>query len=242
MRVTPKDAAVSVRSVLNLCFRMPRGPHGPPTAPAKRTTAMTDEQWGYQGAGAASSLAGRFTVLEVDHNGLWWSVVTSQNRASVFRGSSRQRIWRPAADTEGEWPHNPSGPNAPHGRDGTSARRTMLDHFSTAQPTSIHRRIMLARGVIVPQRQTLRAVTFAAAVVGEAIHAPVSDAERQLLEHHVHRDHSALVSRESCATRSVAAGINAHHPATPSSHIERLKFSSAHPPPGRDARVGSGDE
>jgi hypothetical protein len=118
----------------------------------------------------------------------------------------------------------------------------MLEHFSTAQPTSIHRRIMLARGVIVPQCQTLRAVTFAAAVVGEAIHAPVSDAERQLLEHHVHRDRSALVSRESCATRSVAVGINAHHPATPSSHIERLKFSSAHPPPGRDARVGSGDE
>jgi len=100
---------------------------------------------------------------------------------------------------------------------------------------------MLARGVIVPQCQTLRAVTFAAAVVGETIHAPVTDAGRQLLEHHVHRDHS-LVSRESCATRSVAAGINTHHPATPSSHIERLKFSSAHPPPGRDARVGSGDE
>ena len=117
---------------------------------------------------------------------------------------------------------------------------TMLADFSAAQPTSIHRRIMLTRGVIVPQRQTLRAVAFPAAVVGEAIHAPVSDAERQLLEHHVHRDHS-LVSRESCATRSVAAGINTHHPATPSSHIERPKFSPARPPPG-DARVGSSDE
>ena len=52
-------------------------------------------------------------------------------------------------------------------------------------------------------------------------------AERQLLEHHVHRDHSALVSRESCATRSVAADINTHHPATPSSHIERPKFSTS---------------
>jgi hypothetical protein len=100
---------------------------------------------------------------------------------------------------------------------------TMLADFSAAQPTSIHRRIMLARGVIVPQRQTLRAVAFPAAVVGEAIHAPVADAERQLLEHHVHRDHSTLVRRESCATRSVAADINTHHPATPSSHIERPK-------------------
>ena len=103
----------------------------------------------------------------------------------------------------------------------------MLAYFSAAQPTSIHRRIMLARGVIVPQRQTLRAVAFPAAVVGEAIHAPVADAERRLLEHHVHRDHSALVSRESCATRSVAADINTHHPATPSSHIERPKFSTS---------------
>ena len=103
----------------------------------------------------------------------------------------------------------------------------MLADVSAAQPTSIHRRIMLARGVIVPQRQTLRTVTFPAAVVGEAIHAPVADAERQLLEHHGHRDHSTLVRCESCATRSVAAGINTHHPATPSSHIERPKFSTS---------------
>jgi len=59
----------------------------------------------------------------------------------------------------------------------------MLEHFSAAQPTSIHRRIMLTRGVIVPQRQTLRAVAFPAAIVGEAIHAPVADAERQLVLH-----------------------------------------------------------
>jgi len=69
-------------------------------------------------------------------------------------------------------PHDPGTLRADsrtHGRDGTSARMTMLADFSAAQPTSIHRRIMLARGVIVPQRQTLRAVTFPAAVVGEKL-------------------------------------------------------------------------
>ena len=99
-------------------------------------------------------------------------------------------------------PDAPSG-LARHGRDGTSARMTMLENFSAAQPTSIHRRIMPARGVIVPQRQTLRTVTFPPAVVGEAIHAPVADAERQLLDHHIHRDHSTLVRCESCATRRI---------------------------------------
>ena len=51
-------------AVLYLCIRMPRGSHGPPTAPAARTSSVTDEQRGYQGAGAASSLAGRFTFSE----------------------------------------------------------------------------------------------------------------------------------------------------------------------------------
>jgi len=45
---------------------------------------------------------------------------------------------------------------------------------------------MLASGVVVPQRQALRAAAFPAVLVREAIRAAVTDADRQLLQHHAH--------------------------------------------------------
>ena len=116
---SPRRVPPSVGArVLNLRFGMPRGSHGPPTAPAKRTTSVTDEQRATRAqvlhpAPPAGSLFSESTTTA--HG---WSVVTSQSRASVFRGSSRQKIWRPVADTEGEWPQSERS-NAPRCETGT---------------------------------------------------------------------------------------------------------------------------
>jgi hypothetical protein len=116
---SPRRVPPSVGArVLNLRFGMPRGSHGPPTAPAKRTTSVTDEQRATRAqvlhpAPPAGSLFSESTTTA--HG---WSVVTSQSRASVFRGSSRQQIWRPVADTEGEWPQSERS-NAPRCETGT---------------------------------------------------------------------------------------------------------------------------
>src|SRR5664279_4803045 len=118
---SPRRVPPSVGArVLNLRFGMPRGSHGPPTAPAKRTTSVTDEQRATRAqvlhpAPPAGSL---FSESSTTAHG--WSVVTSQSRASVFRfrGSSRQKIWRSAADTEGEWPQSERS-NAPRCETGT---------------------------------------------------------------------------------------------------------------------------
>src|SRR5664280_3187351 len=45
---------------------------------------------------------------------------------------------------------------------------------------------MLASGVVVPQRQALRAAAFPACLVGEAVRAAVTDADRQLPKHRAH--------------------------------------------------------
>src|SRR5664279_559517 len=116
---SPRRVPPSVGArVLNLRFGMPRGSHGPPTAPAKRTPSVTDEQRATRAqvlhpAPPAGSLFSESTTTA--HG---WSVVTSQSRASVFRGSSRQQIWRPVADTEGEWPQSERS-NAPRCETGT---------------------------------------------------------------------------------------------------------------------------
>ena len=101
-------------------------------------------------------------------------------------------------------------------RAGRICRNTaLLKTLSTAEQASIHRRIMLASGVIIPQRHALRAAAFPACLVMEAIRAAVTDADRQLLQHHAHRHHPTSTAR---ALRYPQCGSEEQliHPATPS--------------------------
>ena len=61
------------------------------------------------------------------------------------------------------------------------------DAFLAAQQADIHRWIMLARGVVVPQCQARRAVALPPRLVGETIRAAVTDTDRQILKQHAHR-------------------------------------------------------
>jgi len=74
---------------------------------------------------------------------------------------------------------------------------------------------MLASGVVVPQRHALRAAAFPACLVGEAIRAAVTDADRQFLQNHAHQHHPTSTSR---AQRYPQCGSEDQlsHPATPS--------------------------
>jgi|SRR5664279_5212968 len=72
------------------------------------------------------------------------------------------------------------------GLGGYAGDTALLKTLSAAEQASIHGRIMLASGVVVPQRHALRAAAFPACLVGEAIRAAVTDADRQLLQHHAH--------------------------------------------------------
>ena len=98
---------------------------------------------------------------------------------------------------------------------GGYAGNTAFLTLSTAEQASIHGRIMLASGVIIPQRQALRAAAFPACLVMEAIRAAVTDADRQLLQHRAHRQHPTSTAR---ALRYPQCGSEEQliHPATPS--------------------------
>ena len=114
-------------------------------------------------------------------------------------------------------------------RAGRICRNTaLLKTLSTAEQASIHGRIMLASGVVVPQRHALRAAAFPACLVGEAIRAAVTDADRQLLQHHAHPAPPNIDS-ESPAIPAVWQRGAAH----PSRHAERTAVV------GRCARPGS---
>jgi len=78
---------------------------------------------------------------------------------------------------------------------GIRARTVSLKTLSAAEQASTHWRIMLDSGVVVPQRHALRAAAFPACLVGEAIRVAVTDADRQLLQHHAHRHHPTSTAR-----------------------------------------------
>ena len=106
-------------------------------------------------------------------------------------------------------------PQTASGLGGYAGNTALLKTLSTAEQASIHGRIMLASGVIIPQRHALRAAAFPACLVMEAIRAAVTDADRQLLQHHAHRHHPTSTARAQrypqCGSRHQ---INA--PTTPS--------------------------
>ena len=107
---SPRRVPPSVGArVLNLRFGMPRGSHGPPTAPAKRTTSVTDEQWATRAqvlhpAPPAGSLFSESTTTA--HR---WSVVTSQAAppSSEALPGNRFGVQSRIPRLSG---HNPSGP------------------------------------------------------------------------------------------------------------------------------------
>jgi len=128
----------------------------------------------------------------------------------------------------GVTPLRTTRPQTASGLGGYAGNTALLKTLSTAEQASIHRRIMLASGVVIPQRHALRAAAFPAGLVREAIRAAVTDADRQLLQHHAHR-HQPNLDSESPAIPAVWQRGAAH----PSRHAERTAIV------GRCARPGS---
>ena len=97
----------------------------------------------------------------------------------------------------------------------TGARTVSLITLSAAEQASIHGRIVLASGVVVPQRHALRAAAFPACLVMEAVRAAVTDADRQFLQHHAHPAPPNLdIESQRCSQCGSRHQVNG--PATPS--------------------------
>ena len=95
-----------------------------------------------------------------------------------------------------------------------NANSAAREQFSAAQGANVDRWIMLASGVVVPQGQARWAEAFPPFVGGEALSAAVSDADRQLLQHHIHRHHPAS-TRVSRGHPQCGSGSRREHLATP---------------------------
>ena len=95
-----------------------------------------------------------------------------------------------------------------------NANSAAREQFSAAQGANVDRWIMLASGVVVPQGQARWAEAFPPFVGGEALSAALSDADRQLLQHHIHRHHPAS-TRVSRGHPQCGSGSRREHLATP---------------------------